>query len=536
MRHLGASSGAAGPAGRRAPAASGRLQQQGCARPPPRPRRRAPAAAAQPQPSAPAAAAAAGRPQQQAPPPAYLEDSATAAFLAWARGAGASFERLRPASFAGLRGLAAAAPIKADDLILSVPRGAAITLPPKQRCPCPEFVTPAFWDAAPWFVRLGVRLLAERAKGPSSGLAPYLQQLPKAVDTPVSWSGERLQQLQYPYLIQKVTEQQQEWAALHEGLCAGMAPGVPPPSRADFFWALACVRSRTFSGPYVASTLSDRLRLAGLVAFLVVGNTLAQGPDSLANSAGAAVAAFVFNILYETILSGKLKQYALCPVIDLANHSSSETAEVSYDYFRDAFVVAAGRDYAPGSQVFVSYGTQSNDSLMQYYGFAEPSNPADSYVMVSLLKWLEQLAQPSQARLGELNGAGLLPALQEVAVTRQGFAPRTLQALRFLLAPDGAPGGPAAFEAPGGAALEERVGLVLVHACRQELAALGTSLEEDLALAAAGPGGGGGGGGAGRRGGARRDGGAADAAAVAFRIEKKRVLAECLRQLTGGSG
>jgi hypothetical protein len=201
-----------------------------------------------------------------------------------------------------------------------------------------------------------------------------------------------------------VTEQQKEWRALHDKLSASMAPGVPPPSRAEFFWALAAVRSRTFSGPYVASTLSDRVRLAGVVAFLVVGNTLAQGPDSLANSAGAAVAVFVFNILYEVILSTKLKQYAMCPVIDLANHSSAQTvrrrpraaaggrgavrdacrhrgvrarvraispreraasatprrrpllvngpqAEASYDYFKDAFVVAAGRNYEPGSQV-----------------------------------------------------------------------------------------------------------------------------------------------------------------------------------------
>jgi len=64
---------------------------------------------------------------------------------------------------------------------------------------------------------------------------------------------------------------------------------------------------------------------------------------------------------------------------------------------------------------------------MQYYGFSEPLNPADSYVMVSLLTWLEQLAKPVEARLAALNGAGLLDALQEVVVTRQGFSPRTLQ-------------------------------------------------------------------------------------------------------------
>jgi hypothetical protein len=83
------------------------------------------------------------------------------------------------------------------------------------------------------------------------------------------------------------------------------------------------VRSRTFSGPYVPSTLQDRLRLAGLVVALVAFNTAAGG--DLGRSAGAAVAVFVFNILYEIILSQKLKQYAVCPLIDLINHSSSET-------------------------------------------------------------------------------------------------------------------------------------------------------------------------------------------------------------------
>jgi hypothetical protein len=123
----------------------------------------------------------------------------------------------------------------------------------------------------------------------------------------------------------QVAQQQQEWAALHASAAASAAPGAAPPSRADFFWALAAVRSRTFSGPYVASTLQDRLRLAGLVAFLGVGNVLLQGPDGIEKSAGAAVAVFVFNILYEVILSQKLRQYAMCPVIDLANHSSSGT-------------------------------------------------------------------------------------------------------------------------------------------------------------------------------------------------------------------
>lgn len=36
-----------------------------------------------------------------------------------------------------------------------------------------------------------------------------------------------------------------------------------------------------------------------------------------------AIAAVLFNIIYDTILSQKLKWYALCPVIDSMNHRSS---------------------------------------------------------------------------------------------------------------------------------------------------------------------------------------------------------------------
>jgi hypothetical protein len=49
----------------------------------------------------------------------------------------------------------------------------------------------------------------------------------------------------------------------------------------EFFRALSLVRSRTFSGPYVASTLSDRLRLAGEASCLTdLAAGCLQGPCS----------------------------------------------------------------------------------------------------------------------------------------------------------------------------------------------------------------------------------------------------------------
>ena len=37
-----------------------------------------------------------------------------------------------------------------------------------------------------------------------------------------------------------------------------------------------------------------------------------------------------------------------------------------------------------GEQVFISYGQQSNDSLLQYYGFVEAGIPHDTYIVPDL--------------------------------------------------------------------------------------------------------------------------------------------------------
>lgn len=40
--------------------------------------------------------------------------------------------------------------------------------------------------------------------------------------------------------------------------------------------------------------------------------------------------------------------------------------------------------WSQGEQVFISYGRQSNDSLLQYYGFVEPSIAHDTYTLPDL--------------------------------------------------------------------------------------------------------------------------------------------------------
>lgn len=57
---------------------------------------------------------------------------------------------------------------------------------------------------------------------------------------------------------------------------------------------------------------------------------------------------------------------------------SSCSSDVSYGYFSDSFELKT-EGYKKGEQVFISYGKQSNDRLLQYYGFVDENNAFDVY-------------------------------------------------------------------------------------------------------------------------------------------------------------
>ena len=102
-----------------------------------------------------------------------------------------------------------------------------------------------------------------------------------------------------------------------------------------------------------------------------------------------------------------------------------------YDYGFSRHVVKALREYSVGEQVFMSYGRMSNDEAVQFYGFLEQGNDADTYTLSRLPGWLEQhLGRPLPAvRLAELKEAKLLKALQEVSQPCARSAPGLLSDL-----------------------------------------------------------------------------------------------------------
>jgi hypothetical protein len=74
--------------------------------------------------------------------------------------------------------------------------------------------------------------------------------------------------------------------------------------------------------------------------------------------------------------------YAMCPFMDYFNHS-----DIGCDPQSDSkgYSVTADREYKAGEEVFVSYGTHTNDFLLVEYGFILESNRNDSIPLDHLL-------------------------------------------------------------------------------------------------------------------------------------------------------
>ncbi|EFN55457.1 hypothetical protein CHLNCDRAFT_52262 [Chlorella variabilis] len=318
------------------------------------------------------------------------EAAVTKDYLSWATEAGILSPKLMQAYFGGLRGGQALSDIAADEVFVTVPRGAALVVAPNERCPCPDFVDPGFYKEAPWFVKMAVLLLWERRKGRGSSVWGYIEQLPSSIDTPVRWEEADLAELQYQPAIKEIKQQQTAWRQQYNRFCAAVRPGQGNYSWDNFLWAAENVRSRAFSGPYTGSSVGEKARTLGLL--LAAGGGYAAWQQlPLEQVLNGFISVLLFNIIYDVLISKKLKWYALCPVVDALNHSSLVESDVAYEYFKDTFVLSTKSAYKAGQQVFISYGAQANGSLLQYYAFTEPGNPNDVYA------WEASLAgQPVQ--------------------------------------------------------------------------------------------------------------------------------------------
>jgi len=459
-------------------------------------------------------------------------------------------------------GWTATTDIATNQVLLQVPTDVALTVACPGEGPNDARVLrqcvdrKAFRDDLPWYAQFSAYLHVLKQQNNDDGrdVQAWLDSLPRVLDTPLHWKtdGDDLSELQYDFLTKAVAKQRTAWQGYHQAL---QDNGFADLSYDDFVWGCEMARSRAFSGAYTGGAFNPAI-YAFTLALVAVYIGLGLGTiEQAANGAGVVFCAtvlkdFVFPKLF------KSKKYAICPLIDMANHQSvGYVGDVSFEYFANAYSLATTTAVQAGQAVCISYGARSNDQWLQYYGFVEPNNPHDVYILPPLREWpladMEAAAGRSVAagRLQALERAGLLgyantndngsdsddkkQAFDEnaanadggVVVTRAvGLDPAVWQALRALFCTDaewqaaGQAVGSFAESSPS-TATEKAVREAAKCALEWELARKATTLEQDVALQQ-------------RQANSKAvDASTAETLALAFRIEKKKLLQECLKMI-----
>jgi hypothetical protein len=399
----------------------------------------------------------------------------------------------------------------------------------------------------PWYVQMSLYLFkldqVDSTKGGSMDMKAWLDSLPRQFDTPIHWSS--LDDLQYDYMVDSVKRQEQEWKDNHQKLIQILSSSSSKqPTWQDFLWGCECARSRAFSGTYTGSAFNPLIYVFTLLLVTIYVGVGLGTLEQAANGAGFVVSVSILkDFVFPKLLFKGNKKYVICPMIDMANHQSmGAKADVSFEYFSNAYSLATTDAVPSGEELYISYGARSNDQLLQYYGFVESDNPHDVYVMPPLRDWditaLEQAVGRTFAagRLGKLDRAGLLGgrrmggddddtanAASGVVVTRvAGVDPAVLQALRALVSTDEE--WMAASEAIGNfadAASDENercARLAAKTALEMELDSKATTIQQDEDLLK-------------RMQNTKTTVDREDILAVQFRIEKKNLLQEVIENL-----
>jgi hypothetical protein len=448
-------------------------------------------------------------------------------------------------------GLVTTQEVPSGSVVLTVPSSVALSVETPSGGPDDFGVMDMVTDRRafrelPWYAQFALYLYKlDEVSSTKSGinLQPWLDSLPRSFDTPIHWKSTEA--LQYQHISESVERQKESWTALYNSLKASSTGSM---SWGDFLWGCECARSRAFSGGYTGSPFNPFIYAFTLVLVTIyVGLSL----GTLEQAANGAALVFCGSILRDFVLPKlfRTKKYVICPVIDMCNHKSLGTsANVAYEFFADAYSLAATAQVGKGNEVYISYGSRSNDQLLQFYGFVETDNPHDVYVMPPLREWdiaaLEKACGGPFApgRLGKLERAGLLGKATDAPMDDQaddseaGGNPRggvvltrasgidlaVIQALRALVSTDEE--WIAAGEAVGNFASEVspenemKARLAARTAVEMELDAKATTVEEDKEVLT-------------RAGSSKAGLDAEEKIAILFRIEKKKILKENIENL-----
>ena len=378
------------------------------------------------------------------------------------------------------------------------------------------------YSGAPWWAKLSAdlnccdKIDSKRSTGNGDEtveMRPWLDSLPRSFDTPIHWSKEEKDELQYEPLISMVASQEKTYKTAYDILKEDIDPSSPLTGWTydEFLWGCDCARSRAFSGTYGGSAFNPK---PYILTILLVAAYLGLHLGTFEQASNGAGLVFCGSVLKDFVIPKffKSKKYVICPFIDMANHvGMKEDGNVAFEYFTDGYSLSAkDATIEKGKEIFISYGPRSNDALLQLYGFSERNNAHDVYVMPPLREWdiaalEEACGRKFQAgRLQKLERAGLLggtalkadddDAFEEGVLNRErgvvvsravGIDPAIMTALRVLVSSEeewnavGEAVGNLVTENSGGKENERLARIAASKALELELELKATTLEED---------------------------------------------------------
>lgn len=309
------------------------------------------------------------------------------------------------------RALYATKPISPGDVLICIPRSCALIvniaddLSPSLQVLKPRSPPSASLLTTPWYVRLAIRLLDEQLCASKSPFAAYVDALPIAPSTALYAAHTMSASLVFDQLAAFAMDDTarayynsitNSFHAFHDSLPDSQKSLL---TLHDFIWAISVVVSRAFGIPPV-STNQDSVKAP-------------KAP----------------------------LEFALFPAFDMANHSIHANTDMRFNRQTDSFELIAGVQSQPGQQVYVSYGTKSNDDLVLFYGFVEISNEGNQVTILDFRQWLLELAYAQDD--GQLQWDHKLDLLRHFGLLKYGkmFAFRTesiekdlMLALRIVMA------------------------------------------------------------------------------------------------------
>ncbi|XP_028113733.1 actin-histidine N-methyltransferase [Camellia sinensis] len=265
-----------------------------------------------------------------------------------------------------------------------------------------------------WAMRLGLKLLQERAKS-GSFWWPYISNLPETYSIPIFFPREDIKNLQYAPLLYQVNKRcrfllefEKEIKQALENLKPEDHPfGGQDVDSSSLGWAMSAVSSR---------------------AFRLYGKELPGGTH--------------------------INVPMMLPLIDMCNHSFSPNAKIVQERNtgnpKMLVKVVAGTQIKQDEPLVLNYGCLNNDFFLLDYGFVVPSNPYDCIelkydgALLDAASMAAGVSSPNfsspapwqQQILSQLNLDGEAPLLKVSIGGPELVEDRLLAALRVLLADD----------------------------------------------------------------------------------------------------